>query len=251
MEKDFTRFYKRCIYSKKRSAGIELVEDKATQRDQHLFLNSGNTQGSGLFKAKGRGFNIYISRKQVQDFLFIKKRFRILYFKRKKGQGSRILYLKRKKGQGSRILYFKKKGTGFKDFVFQKKKFKDLYFKRTRLRISKIWDRVENVIEHFFKDQVSYFGIGLKMWLRTQFSSTWLGSRVQLIFQRKGSRILYCKEKWFKNSIFERKKFKDFVFKKKTSPGYFISKKVQGFIFQKKRIKDFVLQRKMVQEFCI
>eukprot|EP00924_Labyrinthula_sp_SR-Ha-C_P001103 snap_masked-scaffold_7-processed-gene-13.21-mRNA-1 protein AED:1.00 eAED:1.00 QI:0/0/0/0/1/1/2/0/90 len=90
MEKDFTRFYKRCIYSKKRSAGSELVKDKATQRDQHLFLNSANTQGSGLFKAKGRGFNIYISRKQIQDFLFIKEKVQDFIFQNKM---FKILYL--------------------------------------------------------------------------------------------------------------------------------------------------------------
>eukprot|EP00924_Labyrinthula_sp_SR-Ha-C_P007903 snap_masked-scaffold_28-processed-gene-4.78-mRNA-1 protein AED:1.00 eAED:1.00 QI:0/0/0/0/1/1/2/0/85 len=80
---DITRFYKRYIYSRKTSAGKQLVKDKAAQRGQNSILTTANAQGSGLLKAKGRGFNIYISRKQVQEFIFPKIIFKILYLKRK------------------------------------------------------------------------------------------------------------------------------------------------------------------------
>eukprot|EP00924_Labyrinthula_sp_SR-Ha-C_P012011 snap_masked-scaffold_26-processed-gene-1.23-mRNA-1 protein AED:1.00 eAED:1.00 QI:0/0/0/0/1/1/2/0/153 len=102
-------------------------------------------QKKGFYIKKNRFKDFIFKKKQknVQDFIFQEKRFRILQigiglkmqlrallfsawlggrvqliFQKKKVQGSRILYFQKKKVQGSRILYFKKKVDRF---VFKKK----------------------------------------------------------------------------------------------------------------------------------
>eukprot|EP00924_Labyrinthula_sp_SR-Ha-C_P014469 snap_masked-scaffold_95-processed-gene-0.4-mRNA-1 protein AED:1.00 eAED:1.00 QI:0/0/0/0/1/1/2/0/130 len=57
-------------------------------------------------------------------------------------------------------------------------------------------------------------GIGLKMWLRIYFSSTWLGGRVQLISKKKDQGFNITK-----------KKVQGFYLSKKTGSRFYISKK--------------------------
>eukprot|EP00924_Labyrinthula_sp_SR-Ha-C_P000454 snap_masked-scaffold_158-processed-gene-0.1-mRNA-1 protein AED:1.00 eAED:1.00 QI:0/0/0/0/1/1/2/0/161 len=156
-----------------------------------------------IFYLKRKGSGFYISKENVQDFIFQEKRFMILkvgiglkmqlrallssawlggrgsrfkdfIFSKKQREGVQGFYISKEKG--SRISDFLLRGWGFGFKMFSKKHFKvqGKYFGIGLKR----WFRF------FFKVQVSYFGIGLKMWLRAQFSSTWLGGRVQHIFQK-------------------------------------------------------------------
>eukprot|EP00924_Labyrinthula_sp_SR-Ha-C_P013264 snap_masked-scaffold_45-processed-gene-0.51-mRNA-1 protein AED:1.00 eAED:1.00 QI:0/0/0/0/1/1/2/0/143 len=132
---------------------------------------------------------------------------KIFYFKRK---CSRSIIKK-----NVQDLYFKTKRNGFKDLIFQNKIEKGFRILKPEIGLKR-WLRIFQGSSFLLWDRVI-------MWLRTQFSSTWLGGRVQLIFQKKHLQDFIFSNKGSKTSRI--------YILKESAPEFYISKKVQEFKF--------------------
>eukprot|EP00924_Labyrinthula_sp_SR-Ha-C_P009094 snap_masked-scaffold_2-processed-gene-12.31-mRNA-1 protein AED:1.00 eAED:1.00 QI:0/0/0/0/1/1/2/0/177 len=162
---------------------------------------------------------------------------------------------------------------------------KILYFKKKRFRILylKKRDRVQGFYISRRRFRILRVGTGLKMQLRTLFSSAWLGVWVQLIFQTKfrvqefhfgiglkifllwdrvenvvENSVLFYMAGWWGSTYISIEQVQEFHISKEKVQGFIFSRKkgggwVQGFILHKKGrgvcVQGFIFQRKKVQEF--